>query len=118
MRGWEVPGGKIEPGESAETAARREAFEEAGLKLSDLTWAAEYQIHASGEQAAKWVYITYVKDVSRRPANSEIIDVRLFRPVVSPAKAQIRDDISPIMKDDVYMNVWPSIQQFLQVKGV
>jgi 8-oxo-dGTP diphosphatase len=30
---WELPGGKIEPGESADTAARRETREETGIDL-------------------------------------------------------------------------------------
>ena len=30
---WEFPGGKIEPGESAEQAAARECLEEAGLRI-------------------------------------------------------------------------------------
>jgi len=32
-RGWVMPGGKVEPGESARTAARRELHEETGLHL-------------------------------------------------------------------------------------
>jgi 8-oxo-dGTP diphosphatase len=36
-RGWCVPGGRIEPGEKPEDAARREAWEEAGLCLGELT---------------------------------------------------------------------------------
>lgn len=34
---WFTPGGGVEPGESLAAAARREAFEELGLRLSDLT---------------------------------------------------------------------------------
>src|SRR5579862_5094653 len=35
-RGWCIPGGRLEPGETAEVAVRREAFEEAGLALGPL----------------------------------------------------------------------------------
>lgn len=49
---WELPGGKLDPGESPEDTARREAREELGLDLQDLHLA-----HA-------WVYaITAVRHV-------------------------------------------------------
>ncbi len=33
---WNAPGGKLEPGEAPEECAKREVFEETGLRVSDL----------------------------------------------------------------------------------
>lgn len=38
---WELPGGKVESGESPETSARRELTEETGIRLDDRTAPAE-----------------------------------------------------------------------------
>lgn len=35
-RGWDIPGGHLEPGESPEEAVRREVVEETGVQLADL----------------------------------------------------------------------------------
>jgi 8-oxo-dGTP diphosphatase len=44
-RGVEVPGGKLEQGETLEEAAIREVFEETGVRVKNLQWFAEYAVH-------------------------------------------------------------------------
>lgn len=42
-RGWEMPGGQVELGESLEAAAIREAKEESGIDVGDLTFCGVFQ---------------------------------------------------------------------------
>ncbi|MBT4920102.1 MAG: NUDIX domain-containing protein [Euryarchaeota archaeon] len=41
-RGWEIPGGHLEAGESPEQALLREVLEETGLHVSIIEWNKEY----------------------------------------------------------------------------
>ena len=41
-RGWEIPGGHLNDGESPETALRREILEETGLQVTIKTWNKTY----------------------------------------------------------------------------
>jgi len=64
VNAWIPPIGKIDPGESAEEAAVRETYEEAGVEvavradLGDLQWTDQ-----KGEQAARFYLGQYVADL-------------------------------------------------------
>lgn len=110
-RGWEVPGGKVDPGETPTEAALREVFEESGALLEDLTWMAEYPT-ADGHW--KWAYLARIKDVQARPEDSEIEDVWIPRPMIDPDQAKQRADVSFIMQDAMYETLWPQVVAWCQ----
>jgi 8-oxo-dGTP diphosphatase len=110
LRGWEVPGGKLEAGESATEAALREVWEESGAIVENLRWLAEYQIPQGADPPLyKWVYRADVARFDARPANSEMRGMRLAPPV-HPDTAKARPDVSPILQDDVYRAVYKMLQ--------
>ena len=63
VRGIEFPGGKIEPGESAEEAVHREVFEETGASIGNMQFVGVYTVHDETRPFVKGVYLAEVEDM-------------------------------------------------------
>lgn len=94
-KSWEFPGGRKEPGETAEACIRREAQEEAGIRLKHLRPLGYYTMEKAGDKKKACIYTAEVDDYVERPEWSEMDEVALFK--------ELPDDIS--YKDDVYAMV-------------
>lgn len=102
-RGWELPGGKIEPGELAEAAAKREAQEEAGAAIAVLEPVGQYSIDEDGRTSiVKTIFIALIASMSPLPGGYETDEARLLPE--PPSSRDVRNDpsYSYVMKDDVY----------------
>lgn len=111
-RGWEVPGGTIEPGEMPIQAAIRETYEETGAELDGIEWIGQYVIVGEREQPmVKSIYAARVIKLHPLPPEFETEDVRICEEY--PIPDQIKDDLtfSPIMRDSVYPYVIEQIER-------
>jgi ADP-ribose pyrophosphatase len=70
---WELPAGKLDPGEPPLTAAQRELQEEAGLHAS--RWETLGKIISSPGVFTEVVHLFLARDLSRVPANAEAHEV-------------------------------------------
>lgn len=100
VRGIELPGGKMEPGETPLAAAVREVFEETGASLSAIHLIGQYIIGEGENTIIKSIYRAEVESFLPISFQSDTDGPLIYSEI--PFYVKDRDDFSPYMRDDVY----------------
>ncbi|KRE66685.1 NUDIX domain-containing protein [Paenibacillus sp. Soil750] len=105
-RGWELPGGTREGGESIIQTVIREMYEEAGGELASIETVGQYLIFEKDHLVyVKNIYISKVSMLRELPVGYETNGVMLLDTI--PEQFEIMNDpiFSSLMKDNVYLIV-------------
>lgn len=98
-RGYEFPGGKVEPGEIAKEAAVREVMEETGAVLEEINYLAQYYVAGKSGSVIKNVYFAKVAKLIEQPNYYETKGPVLLD--FLPDDLAESEKYSFMMKDDV-----------------
>lgn len=98
-RGYEFPGGKVEPNEEADQAAIREIHEETGAVVRELTYIGQYQVLGREKVIVKNIYFADIERLVKQDTYFETKGPVLFADL--PRSIAKNKNFSFIMKDDV-----------------
>ena len=108
-RGLEFPGGKVEPGETAEEAAVREVMEETGAVVKDLHYIAQYYVDGKSDTIIKNVYFAHIEKLIKQKTYYETFGPKLLRFI--PENVKDNNRFSFMMKDGVLQHCLRHIQR-------
>lgn len=77
MPGWFMPGGGLKRGETLEQAARREAYEETGAELGEITFMGAYTSFRDWKTDHNLVFVCHDFKITGKP-DGEIAEVKNF----------------------------------------
>ena len=121
---WETQGGHIEAEESPEMAARRELYEESGVKNAELIPVCDYQAYDSEGSANGRVYAAIIHQLSELP-ESEMSKAQAFSelpanltyPYVTPVLFQEAQKVITSRSNQPKDDALKEIQAFLNKQG-
>ena len=113
-RGFEFPGGKVEPNETAEEAAIREVMEETGGVVHDIHYIAQYHVDGKSDKIIKNVYFATIKSLDKQDTYYETLGPKLLQNI--PKDVKNNNDYSFMMKDEVLVHCLAYVQSCLMQK--